>query len=267
MDYQHHLNFMLLMAEKASRIMMDNFRGSFQSYTKPDKSIVTDVDLTISSLWQAELKSYNKQIGLYSEEYDDKSIRPNTHYFVVDELDGTSYFAAGEPGFSHQVAFFDHRQGLIIGVLAFPLEQITLFAVKGQGAFIIQNGQTSPLTPPAPKSPENIIYGVPARYQGDKYHLLLDSLAFPPQKVIKTNALRTLLMAKAELDVNIFLLPKIEAWDWAGEKVIIEELGFNHSYLNGLPIYFGVQPPPDNLGYLLCQKQLTNWLVNAITGN
>jgi 3'-phosphoadenosine 5'-phosphosulfate (PAPS) 3'-phosphatase len=264
MDYLDQLNFLLRQAEKAAGIMMDNFRGSFKAYTKPDNSIVTDVDLAISTMWHQELKKNTQQIGLYSEESPDKSILPNKDYFVVDELDGTSYFAAGQPGFSHQAAFFNHQQGLVVGVLAYPLEQITLYAVKGHGAFKVENGQTTSLNPPPQKSPDSIVYGVPARYQGDKYSLLLNKLAFPPHQILKTNALRTLQMAQGNLDVNIFLLPKIDAWDWAGEKVIIEELGFNHSYLNGNPIHFGVQPPSNNEGYLLCQRHLTSWLVDSI---
>jgi 3'-phosphoadenosine 5'-phosphosulfate (PAPS) 3'-phosphatase len=63
------------------------------------------------------------------------------------------------------------------------------------------------------------------------------------------------MMARGELDVNIFLSPRIPYWDLSGEKVIVEELGYSHSYINRLPVEFGKPPPKPNLGYLICPEE------------
>lgn len=260
MQYQPQLDFLLRQARKAADIMRLRFRGDFQVYIKPDGSKVTDVDLEISKIWQADRAAEFPESGLYSEESPDKTIIPGKDYFVVDELDGTSYFADGQHGFSHQAAYFVPGEGLVIGVLAYPLDDILLYAVRGEGVFLEQNGQTERIEPVRPKSKDELFFGHPARYKGEKYYDLLTALGIPPQRILQTNAMRTLQMARRELDVNIFLMRKIEAWDWAGEKVIVEELGLNHSYLDGAPIHFGQPPREDNPGYLLCPKEYVEWL-------
>jgi fructose-1,6-bisphosphatase/inositol monophosphatase family enzyme len=261
MQYQPQLEFLLHQARKAADIMRLRFRGEFQVYIKPDGSKVTDVDLEISKMWQADRAAAFPDSGLYSEESPDKTILPDKDYFVVDELDGTSYFVDGEHGFSHQAAYFVPDQGLVIGVLAYPLDDILLYAVRGEGVYLEQNGQTERIEPVQPKERNDLFFGHPARYKGEKYYDLLSGMGIPQHRILQTNAMRTLQMARRELDVNIFLMQKIEAWDWAGEKVIVEELGLNHSYLDGAPIHFGQPPRKDNPGYLLCPKEHLEWLM------
>ncbi len=262
MQYQSQLDFLLAQAREAAGIMLRNFKGNFKVYIKPDGSKVTDVDLEISKVWQAARATHFPETGLYSEESPDKSILPGKDYFVVDELDGTSYFADGKPGFSHQSAYYTPDEGLVIGVLAYPLEKVLLYAVKGYGVFLQEEGrEAEKLSSPPAREKEALYFGHPERYKGDKYYNLYERMHIPAHRILQTNALRTLQMAKHELDVNIFLMPKIEAWDWAGEKVIVEELGLNHSYLDGAPIRFGEAPRPGNPGYLLCPPAHKDWLV------
>lgn len=265
MQYQAQLDFLLSQARRAADIMRRRFRGDFGVYIKPDGSKVTDVDLEISKIWQEARAEAFPEIGLYSEESPDKTIISGKDYFVVDELDGTSYFVDGRPGFSHQAAFYSHTEGLVVGILAYPLEEVTLYAVRGHGVVLQENGRSETVLPPMEKGREELYFGHPERYKGDKYYQLLDRLGVPGYRILQTNALRTLQMARHELDVNIFLMPRIEAWDWAGEKVIVEELGLNHSYLDGLPIHFGQAPRSGNPGYLLCPKAHKDWLVERIS--
>ncbi len=60
-----------------------------------------------------------------------------------------------------------------------------------------------------------------------------------------------------ELDVMLFLKSPIPFWDLSGEKVIVEELGFHHGYLNGDPVRFGEAPPSGNGGYLICPETIS----------
>ena len=260
MTYSAQLAFLLARAQDAAEIMRRNYRGDFKVYLKPDGSKVTDVDLEVSKMWQASLALNMPEIGLYSEESEKKEIIPGRDYFIVDELDGTSYFVEGQPGFTHQSAFYSAEKGLMIGVIAYPLEDILLYAVRGEGVFIQKQGVTEVVSPVQEKDRASLIFGYPERYKGDKYAILYDEMGVSPHRIIRTDARRTLQMAQGHLDVNIFLLPRIEAWDWAGEKVIIETLGFNHSYLNGQPVHFGQNPPAGNTGYLLCPKSHVDWL-------
>lgn len=246
------LDFMKSTARQAGRIMMEQLHGDYKVYVKPDRSRVTDVDLAISELAQEAVARRFPEIGLYSEEYDNKEILPGRPYFIVDELDGTSSFIDDKTGFSHQAAYYEPGKGLVAGLIYYPWNDALLYAWKGEGAYLEQKGEARRLPPPPSKPFHQLTYYHSARYRGEKYMELFRKLGVGDNRIIRTDARRSLLLALGELDVCLFLRPRIAIWDLAGEKVIIEELGFSHSCLDGSPVRFGNEPPRGNRGYLMC---------------
>ena len=246
------LEFMRLRARDAGRIMMSHLHGDYRVYTKPDRSRVTDVDLAVSEMMQEAVARQLPQIGLYSEESPNKTILSGRPYFIVDELDGTSHYIDNKTGFSHQSAYYEPGAGLMIGLIYYPWNDSMLYAIKGQGAFLEQGGESRQLLPLPAKPFHQLLYFHSARFRGEKYMEVFRKLGVGDNRIIRTDARRTLLMAQGQLDVNLFLRPRIAIWDLAGEKVIIEELGFSHCYLDNSPVRFGQEPPRGNRGYLMC---------------
>lgn len=252
-DFSAQLAFLKRLAHEAGDIMRRHFRGDFKVYTKTDKSKVTDVDLAVSEVVQEKVKKEFPEVILYSEEYDGRRIEAGKSHFIIDELDGTSYFIDGVAGFSHQAAYFDGLSGrLEIGLVYYPIDDILLYAVRDQGAYVEEQGIAQRLSPIQTKRFENLYYAHPARYKGDKYWDLFEKLDVEEGRVVMVNALRTFQFARNQLDVAIFIKRHIPEWDWAGEKVIVEEIGFHHSYLDGKTIRFGEKPRKGNPGYLIC---------------
>jgi fructose-1,6-bisphosphatase/inositol monophosphatase family enzyme len=250
------LDFLKRMAREAGSIMMDRIDGHYKVYEKPDHSRVTDVDLAISELLQNQVKAQLNGIRLYSEESPKQSIDRSQHYIIADELDGTSYYIDLQQGFSHQSAYYHPDHGLCAGLVYHPRIDTMIYAVKGKGAFI-EEGGAAPIQvmPPPPKSLDELTFAHPLRYRGERYNDLYRKLGGDDKRILRTDARRTLMMARGELDVNIFLSPRIPYWDLSGEKVIVEELGYSHSYINRLPVEFGKPPPKPNLGYLICPEE------------
>ena len=157
-------------ALEAGEIMRHFFRNSeCKVYIKPDGSKVTDADLTISKMIQQRSAAAFPDILLYSEETNPKpTIEIGKNYFIIDELDGTNYFADGVTGFAHLAAYHDAKEGFAIGVLYYPLEDILLYAVKGQGAFIEQNREKTKLETPPVKPWTELYFAHPLRYLGDR---------------------------------------------------------------------------------------------------
>jgi len=263
-NYKPYLGFLKRLAHQAGDIMREHYKGDFKIYTKSDNSKVTDVDLEISELVQKARREEFPEIGLHSEESEKETIDRSKSYFVIDELDGTSYFIEGQAGFSHQAAFYDGDSGqLAVGLVYYPLDDILLYATRHQGAYLEQNGLAQRLKPRLSQHFDELRFAHPARYRGDKYWDLFEDLGVEEGRVVMTTAMRTLQFARNKLDVALFMKRRIPEWDWAGEKVIVEEMGFKHSYLNGQPIKFGEEPPKDNPGYLICPPQHRQALINA----
>lgn len=253
-DFNKVLTHLREQALEAGEIMRHYFRNpDCKVYIKPDKSKVTDADLTISTMVQKRCAKAFPEVLLYSEETNPKpAIEPDKSYFVIDELDGTSYFAEGVTGFSHLAAYYDQDAGLAIGVIYYPLEEIMLFSLKGQGAFMERNGELSKLEMPKTKDWNQLIYAHPKRYRGAKYMDAFRQMGVGEARISYVTGLRSLQLAVGEVDVIPLLNYYINPWDMLAEKAFVEELGFNHSFLTGATVPFTDRQNKSNKGYLIC---------------
>lgn len=257
-------------ALEAGDIMRHFFRNpACKVYKKPDGSKVTDADLTISKMIVKKSGEAFPDVLLYTEEVQEKpKIETDKSYFIIDELDGTSYFADGVTGFAHLAAYYHANEGLAVGVLYYPLEEIMLYSIKGQGAFKVQNGEATQLEAPPIKAWEQLHYAHPLRYMGDKYEKLFKKLGVGEERFFyPTGIQRTIDIVNGKLDVVPLLQPYISPWDLSAEKAFLNELGFNYSFLNGEPISFSDIRNKNNAGYLICPPSHKERLVAEINSH
>ena len=261
------LQFLIEQAHAAGAIMLQSYRKQYDIFTKADGSKVTSVDLAISKQFQAAQQQQFPEVNLFTEESQSKEAAAGKNYFIIDEIDGTSYFIDGIPGFSHQAAYFDTEKELSIGLVHFPLTNETVYGIKGEGAFLQTNGRTQVLKPPLFPPPDLLRFGHPQRYKGKKYQYLLQNIGADPTQIVYTTAYKTLQFIRGELEVSIYAKPFMAPWDWAGDKVILEELGFSYAYLNGKELDFLNHPIQNNPGYLICPAIYQQELSQKIMDN
>lgn len=255
-------------ALEAGEIMRHFFRNrDCKVYIKPDGSKVTDADLTISKMIQERSTAAFPEILLYSEETDPKpKIEAGKNYFVIDELDGTAYFADGVTGFAHLAAYHDATEGFAIGVMYYPLEDILLYAVKGQGAFMERNGEKMQLQAPPLKVWEELRFHHPLRYLGDKYKVLFEKMQVDKSRIFyPAGILRTIEMVEGKLEAAILLQPYISPWDLAAEKAFLQELGFVYTLLDGSPVTLSDKRNNSNLGYVICPQTHQERLIAEVS--
>jgi len=254
------IKLMKHLARRAGEVMMKRFEGHYQIYDKPDGTRVTDVDLEISDILQETLAKEFPEAVLFSEECGTHEIIPGRPHLIIDELDGTSAFIEKRLGFSHQAAYFDPADGLTFGLIYHPWNDHLLSAFKGRGVSLEQGRDRYPLSSPDHPEFKAFRYAHPYRYRGKKYRRLLERIGVDSSQIVLTDSTRTHQFALGQIDASIMLMERIPEWDWAAEKLIVEELGFYHGYLNGEKARFGVEPPSDNPGYLICPMNLESAL-------
>ncbi len=122
-------------AEAAGEIAMRHFRRDPKQWDKSDgMGPVTEADLEINAMLRETLQRARPDYGWLSEEDEDGAARLSCErVFIVDPIDGTRAFIAGEQGFSTALAVAERGQ-LTAAAVGLPARQELFSAALGAGA-------------------------------------------------------------------------------------------------------------------------------------
>lgn len=138
---------MLLMdaARASGEIALRHFRRAPEVWEKPGLGPVSAADLEIDAMLRGELLAARPGYGWLSEESEDGPARLEAErVFIVDPIDGTRAFVAGEKSWAHSLALVE-RGRVIAGVVHLPMLERIYAAAAGSGARV--NG--TPIAPSA----------------------------------------------------------------------------------------------------------------------
>ena len=114
---KNELDIVIDAVKRAGTCVMQLARNGFETYQKSDHSPVTSADFAVNDILQETLMNHFPKDGWRSEESPDSPNRLNTsRVWVIDPIDGTSYFIKGIPQFSISVALVEQQQP-ILGVV------------------------------------------------------------------------------------------------------------------------------------------------------
>lgn len=127
-------------SQAAAGIARRHFAGARRSWEKPGgHGPVTEADLEIDRMLHGRLTAARPGYGWLSEESEDGPERLTAQcVFIVDPIDGTRAFAAGERAWAHSLAIAQAGR-VIAGVVHLPMLDRVYVASEGGGAAV--NGQ------------------------------------------------------------------------------------------------------------------------------
>lgn len=135
-----YVNFSLELTEIADAAIMPLFRNC-KITIKEDGSEVTIADKI------AELKISEKILDRYphhkiwGEEFGQNFNSDNDFVWIIDPIDGTTWFSLGAPVFGTLISLL-YKNEPIVGVIHFPAFYETIFAGKGKGCWIARDKQS-----------------------------------------------------------------------------------------------------------------------------
>ena len=122
-------NIVSLLEYVGNFIVNEQKKGNYNVITKPDKSLLTDLDIMSEKLIKDELTGLFGKIGVISEENDEEEnidIVKNEFFFLLDPIDGTENFHNGKT-FTINLAFCVKNEPKI-GFIHSPLRKTTIFS-------------------------------------------------------------------------------------------------------------------------------------------
>jgi histidinol-phosphatase len=234
-DAQRWLTLLNDIADRADAIALSHFRSHrLRVDDKTDGSPVSEADRAIETMARERIASRAPELGVFGEEEGESASR-NGARLIIDPIDGTRNFVRGVPIFGSLLAI--EEAGVVVaGVVSAPALHQRWHAARGTGAFAGVRrlhvstvaelsrahvfhgdigGRTEGITPP----------GLPALFRavertrgfGDFYqHMLV-----------------------AEGAGEVALDFKMQPWDIAAVKIVVEEAGGRATTVSGEDTIYG----------------------------
>lgn len=204
-------------AQLAGRAILSHYQQPLSVVHKQDGSPLTLADQAAHQIIVSHLAHCG--VTIVSEEGEDLHLDAE-RYWLVDPLDGTKDFLAGNGEFTVNIALVDQGRP-VLGVVFAPAIGDLYWGTEGLGAWRVRHGAETALLPQA-QSPV-------CRMAVSRFHDHPDVDVFAAQngidqRVAIGSALKYGLLAAAEVDVFPRLVGSSE-WDTAAGQALLEAAG------------------------------------------
>jgi 3'(2'),5'-bisphosphate nucleotidase len=135
------LDVAVRLAREAGEAIMGYYQTGSTVEHKAGDEPVTIADRVSDAHIRSALRAAYPEDGLLTEEAEDDLARlAKERVWIVDPLDGTTEFISGTGDFAVQIALVVGGQP-VLGVVYQPVTDAIYYAVRGQGAYQMRNGE------------------------------------------------------------------------------------------------------------------------------
>lgn len=232
---RHWLALLHDIADRADEIALSYFRSSRLAVDdKSDGSPVSDADRAIEAMARDVVASRASDLGVLGEEAGESAARGGAR-LIIDPIDGTRNFVRGVPIFGSLLAIED--AGVVVaGVVSAPALGQRWHAARGAGAYAGERRLR--VSTIADLSRAHLFHGdVTGKSEG----AVPAGLASLSRAVERTRGFGDFYqhMLVAEGAGEIALDFKVQPWDIAAVKVVVEEAGGRATALAGVDTIYG----------------------------
>ena len=204
---------MIKASEKASKILIRDFGEieKLQVSKKGPSDFVTNSDIKTEKIIIEELKKAKSNYSIISEEHGIEKNKDKNNTWIIDPIDGTVNFLHGIPHFAISLALKKDNE-IIVGLIFDPIKNEIFYAEKDNGSFFNNNRMRVSNKP----NIDECLFGT--NNKGIK-------LIYPRLNLRNSGcaALDLAYVGCGRLDG--YFHNKINIWDVAAGKIIIEEAG------------------------------------------
>ncbi len=235
--YDKELSLAQHLAVEAGKEIMTFFKKEYTITEKHDydhDSQSTSADLAANELIVNGLKKEFPYHILAEETVDNPSRLNHTIIWIVDPLDGTKQFIAGDSGFTVNIALVEHGRP-VVGVIYSPVTDELFSAARGSGAFHTAHKITKQIHVSSKTNFKDMIIVESKNHSNLHIMAALEPLFASSQKV--GSSLKGCLVAEGSADIYFRFGPTSE-WDICAMHCIVEEAGGRITSMDGTEITY-----------------------------
>lgn len=231
-DWQDDLALIVDVARQAGELALSFFGADPEVWWKNEgRSPVSAADYAVNTLLSDKLRTARPDYGWLSEETDDDDSRLTREtVFVIDPIDGTRAFLAGQNTWCVSVAVV-HQGRPVAGVLVAPaLNEVFAATVAGPATLngeVIQVASRTPTDTLKVATPAELL----GAFQAD-IRQRLERVGHVPSL-----AYRLALVAAGRIDATL-VLKNAHDWDLAAADLILQQAGGGLRDVEGLPLLY-----------------------------
>ncbi|MGV8951815.1 MAG: 3'(2'),5'-bisphosphate nucleotidase CysQ [Cypionkella sp.] len=249
----HDLDLLSHAARAAGDIALRYWNNAPLTWEKGDQGPVTEADIAVNDMLKTSLRAARPDYGWLSEETPDDPARLQCEYvFIIDPIDGTRAFIAGERNFSHSLAVA--RNGEVTAAAVYLPAKDQLFTASLDGPALCDGQAIAPTQTLLAQDPK--ILTPKANLDSDFWQ------GTPPvfRRSFRTSlAYRLCLVAEGRHD-GMMSFRNTWEWDIAAGSLIATRAGAVVSDGKGQPLRFN-NPHPQTAGVLAAGPALHAELV------
>jgi myo-inositol-1(or 4)-monophosphatase len=220
---------------EAGALALSMFRTPINNWTKAGASPVCEADIAVDGLLRRRLSAEGPRFGWLSEESADDPARLGARYvWIVDPIDGTRAYLAGQPDWAVSAALVEHGRP-IVGCLYAPVANEFFVAVADRGATCngaaIATSRGASLAQTRIAGPKALV---------ERLAAVAPSFTVMPR--LPSLAMRLARVAQGAYDVA-FAGGNSHDWDLAAADLLVHEAGGALTALDGGPVTYNLPAP------------------------
>ena len=244
MSFNHELEVAIDLARSAGAAILEQYKGPLDVEHKnldDDFEPVTQADRIANELIVTGLQREFPGDGILAEESVDTSRRlDKSRVWMVDPLDGTNGFIAGNGDFAVQIGLAEHGEP-IVSVVYLPLTGVLYRAVQGEGTWIERPElETERAQVSNNRDVSNMRLAASRSHRSVRMNKVVERFGFREEVQRGSVGIKVGLLIERQSDVYIHLSPRTKQWDTCAPQLILTEAGGQMTDLFGEPLNYNV---------------------------
>ena len=244
MSLNHELEVAIDLARSAGAAILEQYKGPLDVEHKnldDDFEPVTQADRIANELIVTGLQREFPGDGILAEESVDTSRRlDKSRVWMVDPLDGTNGFIAGNGDFAVQIGLAEHGEP-IVSVVYLPLTGVLYRAVQGEGTWIERPELETERAQVSNNSDvSNMRLAASRSHRSVRMNKVVERFGFREEVQRGSVGIKVGLLIERQSDVYIHLSPRTKQWDTCAPQLILTEAGGLMTDLFGEPLNYNV---------------------------
>lgn len=263
-QYELELRVAIELAREAGAAILEHYEGPLNIEQKSyddDSEPVTQADKIANELIVSRLARDFPDDGILAEESIDTQRRLHkSRVWMVDPLDGTSGFIAGNGDFAVQIGLVENGK-CVVGIVFQPLTGVLYHAVLGSGSWMESRDSSLEQVHVSEKQTLSSMRLAASRsHRSPRMNKVVSQLGFREEIQRGSVGIKIGLLVERQCDVYIHLSPRTKQWDTCAPQLILTEAGGRLTDLFGEPLNYNV-PEVQNRNGLVASNGASHDLI------